>query len=85
MRYAVEFTRRAAKDLTALPRPAQLRVARRIDRLADSPRPRGCRKLAGPEAFYRIRVGDVRIIYSIEDRRLVVLVIRIGHRREVYR
>ncbi|HOC57210.1 MAG TPA: type II toxin-antitoxin system RelE/ParE family toxin [Verrucomicrobiota bacterium] len=53
--------------------------------LASQPRPPGCDKLAGPENLYRIRVGDFRIVYQIRDEVLLVLVVKIGHRREVYR
>lgn len=85
MAYTVEFTARAARDFKAIARPDQIRIARRIDGLAENPRPYGVRKLAGEEDLYRIRVGDFRVIYTIENRRLVVLVIRIGNRRDVYR
>jgi mRNA interferase RelE/StbE len=53
--------------------------------LASDPRPPGCEKLAGMESLYRIRVGDYRIVYQIQDEVLLVLVVKIGHRREVYR
>jgi mRNA interferase RelE/StbE len=53
--------------------------------LASDPRPPGCEKLAGMESFYCIRVGDYRIVYQIQDEVLLVLVVKIGHRREVYR
>jgi mRNA interferase RelE/StbE len=53
--------------------------------LANAPRPPGCEKLAGAEDLYRIRVGDYRIVYQIQDEVLRVLVVKIGHRREVYR
>ena len=82
--YAVELLPSAAKALSRLDRSVQLRVARRIDRLAVDPRAHGG-KLRGADDVWRARVGDYRILYRIEDDRLVVLVIRIGHRREVYR
>jgi mRNA interferase RelE/StbE len=53
--------------------------------LANDPRPAGCERLAGSESLYRIRVGDYRIVYQIQDEVLLVLVVKIGHRREVYR
>jgi mRNA interferase RelE/StbE len=62
-----------------------LRSAARIDGLANNPRPRDSEKLQGAEDLYRIRSGDYRIIYQIAEARLLVLVVRIGHRREVYR
>ena len=74
----------AVKELEALPRKDRQRVVSRIQGLARTPRPPGCEKLSGSDR-YRIRQGDYRIIYSIEDVELVVLVVRVGHRRDVYR
>jgi len=85
MSYTIEFTTRAGRELSALTGAEQLGIAKRIDSLATTPRPPGCKKLTGPEPLYRIRVGDFRVIYSIEDRRLLVLVIRVGNRRDIYR
>jgi mRNA interferase RelE/StbE len=85
MRYSIEFTVRAERELAALQQTDQLRIAKRIDSLATTPRPSGCKKLAGAQRLYRIRIGDFRVIYSIEDRKLLVLVIRIGNRRDIYR
>ena len=62
---------------------ARLRAA--IEDLVSDPRPTGCVKLAGEEALYRVRVGDYRILYQVRDRALLVVVIEIGHRREIYR
>lgn len=59
-------------------------IVERIGRLANDPRPRGCEKLAGGER-YRVRQGDYRIVYSVEDALLVVWVVKVGHRRDVYR
>jgi len=83
--YAIEFTSSAEKELDALPRKGQARVLRAIIALADDPRPQGCRKLTGRDDAYRIRVGVYRVVYVIEDDKLVVLVVRVGHRKEVYR
>jgi mRNA interferase RelE/StbE len=77
MTYTVEFTARAERELSALPADDQRRIAKRIDALSTTPRPAGCKKLAGPDAFYRIRIGDFRVIHSIEDRKLLVLIIRV--------
>ena len=82
--YAVEFLPSAAKALSKLERRTQVRIARRVDRLAVDPRADAV-KLIGADDIWRARVGDYRILYRIEDDRLLVLVIRIGHRREVYR
>jgi mRNA interferase RelE/StbE len=84
-RYSVQFAPSAERDLAALDKPVQRRVAARIDALAVNPRPAGVTKLQGEANAWRIRVGEYRVIYSIEDAQLVVLVIKIGHRREVYR
>jgi len=71
--------------LAALQRRDRVRVARKIDSLAGDPRPAGVEKPRGAEDLWRVRVGDDRIIYTIRDEVLLVLVVRIGHRREVYR
>ena len=84
-RYEVELTSSAARALRKLDRPVQVRIARAIDSLAIDPRPNGTIKLSAEDDIYRIRSGDYRIIYSIADRRLTVLVIGIGHRRDIYR
>jgi len=86
MPYTVEILRRAEKALRALTdRKLYLRLRDAIDMLAVEPRPHGCVKLSGAKSIYRVRVGDYRIVYQIEDDRLLVLVAEIGHRREVYR
>ena len=86
MPYTVEILRRAEKTLRALTdRKLYLRLRDAIDGLAVEPRPHGCTKLSGAKNIYRVRSGDYRIIYQIEDNRLLILVAEIGHRREVYR
>ncbi|MDR2703700.1 MAG: type II toxin-antitoxin system RelE/ParE family toxin [Cellulomonadaceae bacterium] len=82
-KYEVEFTKAAARQVLKLPNPTQNRIIEAIENLANSPRPRGCKKLVGEEAW-RIRVGDYRVIYEIEDKKLSVTVVRAGHRREIY-
>jgi mRNA interferase RelE/StbE len=82
--YAVELLPSAAKALEKLEPVDRRRVASRIDRLADDPRA-GAVKLRGADDIWRARVGAYRILFRIEDDRLVVLVVRIGHRRDVYR
>lgn len=84
-KYRVEVARRAVKALATLPRRDQLRIRAAIDLLAEEPRPPGCTKLQGERHTYRVRTGDYRILYEILDDRLVVRVIRIGHRQDVYR
>ena len=85
MAHTVEILPAALKQLQALPRPDQRRVRDRIDRLADNPRPHGSTKLEGADDLHRIRVGQYRVIYSIHDKELVVVVVRVGNRRDVYR
>jgi mRNA interferase RelE/StbE len=84
-RYRVEVARRTLKAIAALPRKDQLRVRAAIDLLADNPRPPGCVALAGEPHAYRVRTGDYRIVYEVFDDRLLVQVVRAGHRRDIYR
>jgi mRNA interferase RelE/StbE len=85
MPYTVEIDTKAAREIRALPRQDQRRIIARAEALADNPRPPGCVKLSGPSNLWRIRVGVYRIIYQIQDDRLLVTVVRVGHRRDVYR
>jgi mRNA interferase RelE/StbE len=85
MRYQIEFTSSAAKAFGKLTDDVRQRLADTIDALADDPRPPGVEKLRGSESAYRVRVGDYRILYVIVDRALIVTVIKVGHRRDVYR
>ena len=88
MAYRIEFTPRAARqfeDLEDLEDRWRKKLAVRIDALAHDPRPANARKLAGSDDLYRIRAGDYRVIYRVEGRLVLVTVIRMGHRREVYR
>ena len=82
--YSIEIKRSAARELAELPKQDRLRVIARIEQLAHDPRPSGSEKLSGQER-YRVRQGDYRILYEIHDHVLLVMVVRIGHRREVYR
>jgi mRNA interferase RelE/StbE len=83
--YTIQITEAAEKMLKKLDRPVQTRIRQVIDSLAENPRPSGVKKLKDAGALYRVRVGDYRIVYEIRDRQLVVIIIRIGHRKEVYR
>jgi mRNA interferase RelE/StbE len=76
---------RAERDLEGLPRDLAATVDAAVVALADEPRPRGAKKLAGAEDLWRVRVGDYRILYSIDHAQAVVTVARIRHRREAYR
>lgn len=82
--YSIEFRKSVEKELRAVPKKDQIRILRRISELADEPRPAGCKKLSGQER-YRLRQGDYRILYEIEDDRLIITVVKVGDRREVYR
>ena len=82
--YELVFKKSVAKDLRGLPKRDVARIMQRIASLASDPRPPGCEKLSGLDR-YRIRQGLYRIVYEIEDARLIVLVVRVGHRRDVYR
>ena len=85
MTYRIVLTTAARKNLAALPKNVLGRVDARILSLADNPRPSGVAKLKGKKDFWRIRVGDYRVVYRIRDEMLVVVMIRISHRRDVYR
>ena len=82
--YKVLIKRSAAKELEELPLKVRRQVAGRIDSLGASPRPTGVEKLSGQEK-YRIRQGDYRVLYAIDDDTQTVTVVKIGHRRDVYR
>jgi mRNA interferase RelE/StbE len=86
MTYRVEFSRSAEREFDQLPQQVSARVSSRINSLAVNPRPPGVLKLAGRTTdLYRIRVGNYRVIYAIKDDVLLVLVVSIGHRKEIYR
>ncbi len=85
MAYSLEILPTAKRQLDRLPADIQRRVAEAINRLRESPRHAGTTKLSGEDGLYRARAGNYRIVYRIEDDRLLVLVVKIGHRREVYR
>ena len=82
--YELVFKKKVAKDLRSFPRQDVRRILSRIRSLVQNPRPVGCEKLSGRE-LYRVRQGDYRIVYTIEDQQLIVQIIKIAHRRDVYR
>jgi mRNA interferase RelE/StbE len=82
--YRLAFSSSVAKDLRAIPNADVARLLAHIQALAENPRPPGCEKLSGLPR-YRIRQGVYRIVYEIQDEQLVVLVVKVGHRRDVYR
>jgi len=83
--YAITFARSARKELEALSRPIVARVLNRIEALSLDPRPSGCRKLVGQGNLWRLRVGDYRVIYEIDDGRQTVDISAIRHRSDAYR
>ena len=85
MSYKVEILRGALKQLKKIPSELQERIKIKIDDLATEPRPNGVKKLKGKENAYRIRVGDYRVIYDIFDELLVVSVVEVGHRKNIYK
>jgi mRNA interferase RelE/StbE len=83
--YRVHFAGRAERAFRKLSLEVQRRLDPAILALADQPRPPGCLKLSGQDSLWRIRVGDYRIVYQIQDEILLILVVNVGHRREIYR
>ncbi|WNB84332.1 type II toxin-antitoxin system RelE/ParE family toxin [Cellulomonas sp. ATA003] len=85
MTYRIEVAPTVVRQLRKLDQTARRRVQAAVELLADEPRPSGAKKLVGGDGEWRVRTGDFRIIYEIHDEVLLVLVIAVGHRREVYR
>jgi len=83
--YEVTFARSARRELEGLPRSLAARILERIQALAKNPRPHGCRKLQGTGQLWRIRVGEYRVVYQIDDRDRILDITVIRHRSEAYR
>jgi mRNA interferase RelE/StbE len=83
-RYAIDIKTSARKELEDLSDSLIERLARKIDGLAANPRPSGCKKLRGYKDLWRIRIGDYRVVYIIDDNRRMVSVTRVAHRRDLY-
>lgn len=83
--YSVVFARSARKELERLGEPLVSRILRRIEVLTLTPRPEGCRKLQGAPSLWRIRIGDYRVLYAVDDAQKIVDVIAIRHRSDAYR
>lgn len=83
-KYEVVFKRSVAKDLRKIPPKDLSRILKAIDQLADDPRPVGFEKLSSQER-YRIRQGDYRILYEVKDNYLIITIVKVGHRRDIYR
>lgn len=84
-RFDLRFKTSVAKDLRGVPKADLSRILRRIESLRDEPRGPGSEKLAGPAELYRVRQGAWRIVYSIHDAQVIVEVVKVGHRAQVYR
>jgi mRNA interferase RelE/StbE len=83
--YQVNFTSSATRQLRKIPHVIQQHIWQKLEALAEEPRPFGIVKIVGESATYRVRVGDYRIVYEIQDDVLCILVIKVGHRREIYK
>jgi mRNA interferase RelE/StbE len=83
--YDVQFAPSAARSFRKLDAAVQRRLVRAIDALAINPRPDAVVKLADEDDLYRVRIGEYRVVYKIHDRRLIVLAVAVGHRRDIYR
>ena len=83
-KYRLVFKKSVSRDLRAIPKKEVARILKRIKALSEEPRGTGCEKLSGQER-YRVRQGIYRIIYEIEDDQLIIVVVKVGHRGEVYR
>ncbi len=83
--YKISLKPAALRSLWKLPQETRKRLARKIEGLARNPRPAGVKKLQGLPELYRLRAGDYRILYQIQDKILLVLVVQIDHRREIYK
>ena len=83
--YSVELTRTAEKQLRRIAKRDRSRLVQAIQGLADRPRPHGSRKLQGYEDVFRIRVGQYRVVYEILEGRVIVIVLKVGHRKDIYK
>ena len=84
-KYEIEVSATAKRQLRRLNLVDQIKILKRVRGLAEDPRPPGSRKLRGYTDVYRIRVGQYRVLYSVEDHKLVIILLKVGHRRDVYR
>ncbi len=85
MAYSIVFRKSARKQIRQLPKLAIGKITTAIDLLADEPRPANCKKMQGADDTYRIRIGDYRVIYTVNDRIVTVEIIKIGSRQDVYK
>lgn len=85
MSYSIQLTSKAQKSLKKLEKRILIKIASLIDSLQDSPRPNGVKKMKGHDNRYRVREGDYRVVYQIDDGQLLILIIDLGHRKDIYR
>jgi len=85
LKYKVGFKKSAAKALKLIPKSDQKRIARKIDSLAESTQDPNITKLKGDNPFHKVRIGNYRVIYEIQDDILLILIVKIGHRKDIYR
>jgi len=85
LKYRIEVKRSAAKELKKIPSADRKRIAHKIDTLAEDPPNPDTTKMKGDNPFHKVRVGDYRIVYEIKEDILLVLVVKIGHRKDIYR
>jgi len=83
--YSIDLKKSARKSLLSLPKPVIQSLARLIDSLTENPYPSGCKKLSGSDHTYRVRHGDYRIVYSVFETSLIIQIVKVGHRKHVYR
>jgi mRNA interferase RelE/StbE len=83
--YRIEVSATAERQLKKIRREDKVRILRAVSALASEPRPDGCKKMSGYDDIYRIRIGNYRVIYEIDGKRIIIVILKIGHRREVYR
>ncbi len=85
MAHRIEVSPAAARQLKKIDRRVLPQIAEKSDSLASQPRPNGCEKLSGYDSLYRVRAGDYRIVYGVEDRLVLIVVLKVGNRAEIYK
>ncbi|NGX63551.1 MAG: mRNA interferase RelE [Candidatus Anoxychlamydiales bacterium] len=83
--FKIQFSKRAVKELKKLPKTQQRKISTRIEKLMNNPYPSNAKKLIGETDLFRIRVADYRIIYQIKGKILTILILKIGHRKDIYK
>jgi mRNA interferase RelE/StbE len=83
--YEILIEKRAEKGLDRIPSGVVARIVAKIRELKENPRPAGCRKIEGEEKAYRIRIGDYRVVYEVDDEKKQIVILAAGHRKDIYR